>query len=262
MSPFGGPAEIVHLHLLLNHVPTIGTVVGLGVFLLGLRRKNPSLRAVALEILFIVALVTLPVYLTGGGAISAVQPMNGVWTAALTAHRDAAVVAFMLMQLTGGVAWLALWMHRRRLRAAVTVSYLALAFAVLTLALMGNAANIGGEIRHSEIGTAPAAAAFARIDRIALGQLVISHLWMWPALEALHFAGMSLSFGVLLIVNIHMLGSMRGTPYLAVHRLLLWGMLGIGMNVVTGMLFFSGNIEQYWRTPRSIGRLCCSWSPD
>ena len=68
---------------------------------------------------------------------------------------------------------------------------------------------------------------------------------MWPAAEAVHFLGLSLSFGVLLAVNLRILGVMRQVPFADVHRLLPWGMLGFGANLITGMLFFVGQPGQY-----------------
>jgi hypothetical protein len=38
---------------------------------------------------------------------------------------------------------------------------------------------------------------------------------------------------------------MRQVPFAAVHRLLPWGMLGFGVNLVTGMFFFVGQPGQY-----------------
>ena len=52
--------------------------------------------------------------------------------------------------------------------------------------------------------------------------------WAWPAAEAVHFLGFSLSFGVLLAVNLRILGVMRQVAFADVHRLLPWGMLGFG----------------------------------
>jgi hypothetical protein len=69
--------------------------------------------------------------------------------------------------------------------------------------------------------------------------------WAWPAAEAVHFLGFSLSFGVLLAVNLRILGVMRQVAFADVHRLLPWGMLGFGVNLVTGMLFFIGQPRQY-----------------
>ena len=71
------------------------------------------------------------------------------------------------------------------------------------------------------------------------------HEWVWPTSEALHFLGMSLMFGTLLIVSLRLMGGMRSMSFAAAHRLLPFGVLGFAINVVTGMLFFIGAPEQY-----------------
>jgi hypothetical protein len=38
---------------------------------------------------------------------------------------------------------------------------------------------------------------------------------------------------------------MRNVPFAELHRLLPWGMLGFGANLITGMLFFIGQPGQY-----------------
>ena len=38
---------------------------------------------------------------------------------------------------------------------------------------------------------------------------------------------------------------MRRVPFGELHRLLPWGMLGFGANLITGMLFFVGQPKQY-----------------
>jgi hypothetical protein len=42
-----------------------------------------------------------------------------------------------------------------------------------------------------------------------------------------------------------MLGFMKGLSFPVLHRLLPWGILGFGMNVMTGLLFFIGQPDQY-----------------
>ena len=241
---------VAHLHLLLNHIPTVGTVVGVAVFMLALVRRRAHLATAALEILFVVAVMTLPAYVTGAGALVLLQEAPGVSEVALAAHRDAAFVAFLLMQVTGAVAWYALWHARRTGSTSRGAAAVAFVLSVTTLVLMANVGNLGGAIRHPEIVAGPGGAVVhPSIDVGALGQQIVAHLWVWPALETLHFVGMSLSFGVLLVVNIHLLGFMPRTPFRAVHMLLPWGMLGIAVNVTTGMLFFTGNPQQYMENP-------------
>jgi len=69
--------------------------------------------------------------------------------------------------------------------------------------------------------------------------------WVWPASEALHFIGLWLILGIILIVNLRLLGFMPSVPYSAVHRLLPWAALGLLINVVTGMVFVTATPDQY-----------------
>ena len=77
------------------------------------------------------------------------------------------------------------------------------------------------------------------------GKAYMDRNWMWPASEALHFMGLWLILGVILLVNMRLLGFMRTAPYSAFHRLLPWAALGLAINVVTGMMFVTGTPEQY-----------------
>ena len=180
------------------------------------------------------------------------EGISGISKAAVLAHEDAATLAFAVMQLTGIVAWLGLWQHRRIKRIAKGIQMTVLALGLLTLVLMSNAANIGGEIRHPEILTKAdlasrngAGPARGLIHADALGAFVVGEPWMWPTCETLHFVGLSLLLGVVLAVDLRMLGVMKGVSFMTLHRLLPWGILGFGINVLTGMLFFVGAPGQY-----------------
>jgi hypothetical protein len=153
------------------------------------------------------------------------------------------------MEFAGFVAWVALWQSRRRGRAARGTVEVATVLLVVALAIMARAANLGGDIRHPEIRAAGAAAPAEgdpeRFMTSAISQVAVYSTWAWPAAEAVHFLGLSLSFGVLLAVNLRILGVMRQTPFADVHRLLPWGMLGFGANLITGMFFLVGQPAQY-----------------
>src|SRR5262245_50155857 len=103
-----------HIHLLLNHIPTVGLVVAVGLALLALIRNSPILKQASLEALFVVSLLTLPAYLSGYSAKIWLEKYGGVSGPLIQAHMDAALFSFAFMQVTGVVAWLALWQSRRR----------------------------------------------------------------------------------------------------------------------------------------------------
>ena len=53
-------------------------------------------------------------------------------------------------------------------------------------------------------------------------------------------SGYRVLFGVVMLVDLRMLGFMKSIPFSTLHRLLPWGILGFGLNVVTGIMFFIG----------------------
>ena len=57
-----------HLHLLLNHVPIIGSFVGVGLLVASFAGRNEDLRRSALIIFAVVALLTIPTFVSGVGA--------------------------------------------------------------------------------------------------------------------------------------------------------------------------------------------------
>ena len=251
--------NLPHLHLLMNHVPTVGTVVAVGLFILGMARRSEHLQHAALEVFYLIALATLPVYLTGVAAQLEIQGRPDVSAAAIAAHHDAALLAFILIMLTGFVAWLALWQFRRHGRSARWTTGAMLLLAVLSLAVVAPAASVGGEIRHPEIRLDENAVAPAGVwvSAAAVQDVVTTRPWVWPTAETLHFIGLSLLFGVLFAENVRLLGGLRGVSFASMHRMLPWGMLGFGVNLVTGMLFFIAAPEQYTENGPFLWKIIC-----
>lgn len=76
-----------HLHLLLNHVPVIGTLLGLLLLLVAFGRKSEELKKVTLGLFVLIALVTVPVYLTGEPAEEMIENIPGISKAILSDMR-------------------------------------------------------------------------------------------------------------------------------------------------------------------------------
>jgi uncharacterized membrane protein len=239
--------DTTHLHLLLNHVPTVGTVAALALLVLAILRRDETLKLAGLEVIFVIALLTMPVYMTGVAAEHNIKKMPGVSETAMSVHQDAALAGFTVAEFAGFVAWIGLWQSRRRGRAAPAVMPAVVVLTAASLALMGRAANLGGDIRHPEIASAAAAGSIDPAQFLAarISSVMVNSTWVWPASETVHFLGLSLSIGVLLAINLRILGAMKQVPFGDFHRLLPWGMLGFGANLITGMLFFIGQPGQY-----------------
>lgn len=139
-----------HIHLLLNHIPVIGTLVGFAVFALGVWRRNDSWTRLALGLFAAVALAAAATMLTGESAEEAVEKLPGVSQSLIETHEGAAKLASIAAYVLGAVSLAALVAVRRRsLPRALTVTVLPV--ALLVSGLMAYTANLGGQIRHTEI---------------------------------------------------------------------------------------------------------------
>lgn len=82
----------------------------------------------------------------------------------------------------------------------------------------------------------------------ALGEMVsgaTGNSWLWPASETIHFVGLCLLFSVVLLVDLRILGIAKPLSFPALYQLLPVGMVGFGLNLLTGMLFFIGKPAMY-----------------
>jgi len=257
-----------HIHLLLNHFPTIGFGIGLALFLVGLVGKNEELKRTSFVVFFLIAALGIPTYLSGNAALEKLCTgpdlgcPPGVSMSTIRAHEDAALFAFALMELTGFIAWLGLWQFRYISRTPGWSITAVLLLSILTFATMARAANIGGEIRHPEItssaqaatsetATADAAPPAEEVAGTArrIGMFVNSHDWIWPSCETLHFIGLSMLFTTVLLLDLRILGVGKKLSFQSLYQLLPLGMLGFGLNMVTGWAFFLATPEQYTMNP-------------
>jgi hypothetical protein len=243
--------NLAHLHLLLNHVPTIGFGFGIGLLAASLIRASADLRRASYVVFFGVALVAIPAYLSGNAAEFILETERELPDDVVTAHQNAAMLALIPMEIVGLMGWLALRQFRRWHQPAV------LALSIVAFLLMARAANIGGQIRHPEIMAAGSPAyAPSWPSPAAMGAaLVLDNPWVWPICEVLHFVGLCLLFGVMLLVNLRMLGFIRGVALADVNRLLPWAMAGLGINIITGMLFFVAAPEQYTQNSAFVWKM-------
>jgi len=239
-------ANLTHLHLLLNHFPTVGFLIGLGLFLAAIVGKSENLKRASLVIFFLIALLAIPTYLSGKAAQQAITGRPDVPEALIEMHQDSALLALVFMELTGFVAWLGLWQFRRISRPArwnLTAVFL---LSIITFGLMARTAIMGGEIRHPEIRTEGTVGSDTEwLKSASIATFVNTTAWAWPLNETIHFIGLSLVLGVVLVVNLRILGVMKNVSFAALHRLLPWGILGFGVNFITGILFFITIPEQY-----------------
>lgn len=243
--------NLPHIHLLLNHWPIIGTFIAIGLFFLSLVMRSDDLKQISLILLALMALLAIPVYLSGNAAYDSIKKRPDFAQQLADSHEGAALLAFMSMEITGLLALYGLWQFSRgRTNPAAAVSRggnvaAVLIFSIITAILMAVAGNTGGDIRHPEIlasGEAPSAIGSMGASLIlSIRYFVIDYSrWVWPLIETFHFIGLILLLGTVGVLDLRMLGFLRQLPIAPLHRFLPWGIVGLGINVITGFMFFIG----------------------
>jgi uncharacterized membrane protein len=265
------PQAWSHAHIILNHVPTVGFVMTLAFYVIGLIADNDGLKRGALAAFVICSIVCVPTYVTGAASMWAltVPPIPGISKAVINAHRDMALATLFGVGFTGAAAWIGLWRYRYIGRFSRMSLWLVLAFALVTLAIMAETGHRGGQISHPEIRTTADGLPADAGVWAAIGPAVRTLLWFvnWKVVEAdgvspavelainnviwfvpwqtVHFFGFTLIFATVLAVVLRVLGFWKSVPFSAVHRLLPIGMVAVVMNVFTGMLMMLADTYRY-----------------
>jgi hypothetical protein len=146
----------VHLHLLLNHVPVLGTVFAVLLLTFALLRRSSELTRASFGAFVILGLMAGVVYLTGEPAEERVEHLPGVSERLIEAHEEAAFVAMLLLVAfaIGALSVLLRYRGGRAIPRSVVVG--ALLLSLLPTGAMAWTANLGGQIRHGEIRSATA----------------------------------------------------------------------------------------------------------
>ena len=139
-----------YLHILINHVPVIGTGMVLFVLLYGMIRRSDEIKKLALILMILTAIVTIFVYTSGEKTGQIVEGISGVNEDFISPHGEFADWSFKASTVVGIVA-LALFIIYRKKHLPMGMVIL---FFVLVLGVNGMMAwtsHLGGKINHLEI---------------------------------------------------------------------------------------------------------------
>ncbi|MGB4846011.1 MAG: hypothetical protein WBP16_16210 [Ferruginibacter sp.] len=140
-----------HLHLLLNHFPIIGTLIGTGLLLWAIIKNQDNIKLLSSVLLILMALIAIPVYLTGEPAEESVEKLAGVSETMIELHEDAASIAMWLMGIAALFAFAAIIIQHRKVKLAKQLFIGTFIFSAICFVAMARTGYYGGQIRHTEI---------------------------------------------------------------------------------------------------------------
>ena len=88
--------------------------------------------------------------------------------------------------------------------------------------------------------------AITQITASSLHNFITSNSWVWPTLEMIHFFGLCLLFGSLLVIDLRSLGFAKKIPLATVDVLITITLIGFALNLMTGLLFVIGDPGRYF----------------
>lgn len=139
-----------HLHLLVNHVPILGSIFALCLFVASYFTSADVLRRTAFVVLIASALAGVAADLSGDSAEDAIRGFPGVKREAIHEHEEIADKAYLLAGALGVLSLGALIYWRRRPIPGSVAAVSVVATAVVA-GMMAYTGLLGGQIRHTEV---------------------------------------------------------------------------------------------------------------
>jgi small neutral amino acid transporter SnatA (MarC family) len=145
--------DAVHLHLIINHLPILGTIIGFFVLLYALLVKSRETRIAAAGILLAAGIGGFIANESGEGAEERVEELAGINEPAMEAHEESAETAMPFLLATSVLAAVSLigeFLKKQWARYTIML----LTVAALGAAVASSYAGwLGGQIRHTELST-------------------------------------------------------------------------------------------------------------
>lgn len=140
-----------HFHLVVNHFPVVGVLIGFLVLLSGMIIKSNQVKATALFIFIFSALATIAAFYTGEGAEEVVENMANVSETLIHEHEEQAEIFYTMMLVLGGLSLATLFLDFKKFAFAKYGFIAALVLSVACIVMAKFVGTSGGEIMHTEI---------------------------------------------------------------------------------------------------------------
>ncbi len=137
------PQSWSHVHILISVFPTVGFLFVLGVYIAGLLTGNDFVRRACLAMFAMVALLSIPIYVSGIDSMAALSGNPRFSKDAIATHYVWGVVALAVLVICGVLAGVELWRSWRARRASGDPFHLVFGLAIITLGLTVVADELG-----------------------------------------------------------------------------------------------------------------------
>lgn len=146
-----------HLHLVVNHLPIVGVIIGTLVLIGGYLLKKDQVKLTALGIYVFTAITAMIANFTGEGAEEIAEKIPGVTDALIHNHEENAETFLVLCIALGVISLITFFLATKNHIFAKIGMIVCLVLGLACIFTGKTAGTTGGEIRHTEIRTGNAA---------------------------------------------------------------------------------------------------------
>ena len=140
-----------HYHLIVNHLPIVGLLIGILVLIAGLVFNKAEVKLTALGIFIFSAITSIAAFYTGEGAEEVVENLEGISETLIHTHEEYAETFYTLSLILGGLSLLTFILELKKIKFTNYLMILCLLIAIVDGVLATYVGSSGGEIRHTEI---------------------------------------------------------------------------------------------------------------
>lgn len=142
-----------HLHLVINHLAIIGSLLGILVLAFGIWKKSKDTQMAAYGLFILSAIGAVVTYLTGEAAEDAVEHLQGVEKNLIELHEHFSIYPLVALIILGLLSIAGIFFARKESSHRGRLSIVTLIFSVISFILIARTGYLGGQIRHSELHT-------------------------------------------------------------------------------------------------------------
>lgn len=140
-----------HIHLLINHLPVIGSILGVVVLVQAVWTRNAQTSAAAFNLFIISAVGAGIAYYTGEAAEETVERIQGISENTINTHEDMALYALVSIIVLGVFSILGHLYLIKEFRLNRSLAWIILFIGLISFGLMARTGYTGGQIRHTEL---------------------------------------------------------------------------------------------------------------
>ena len=142
-----------HIHLLITHLPIIGSILGAFVLIHGIWKKSNSTLIAAYNVLIVSAIAAGIAYATGEGAEETVEHIQGISKNIIEEHAESALISLIGLIVVGVISMAGLFVTCKSQSLIRPIALITLFASLIGFGLVARTGYLGGQIRHTEIGT-------------------------------------------------------------------------------------------------------------